>query len=653
MQEGDVIDNRFHVEKKLGQGGMGEVFRGKDSKLAKTVAIKVLFPNTPDQIIKRFHTEAKALAALNHPNIMTILDFGQSQDGQLFLVMDFIKGDSLATMIEKRGAQTFFDVLPIFEKICRGLRFAHMNNVLHRDIKPSNVMLADDRTHEDSVKLVDFGLAKLADQDHHLTKTGSAMGSPPYMSPEAIHGKTVDERSDIYSLGCTFFEMMTGQPPFVGDTQFHTMMAHINRLAPTLSEVSGKEYDEEVEEFIRKCIKKNPDDRFKNMDELITELNRVKTVLQEKRLSGLELLASGVYASGARLRLKFINSDMRFKVVVAILTIGGAIFLFPFFQQLCKPRPEIEQVKQPENRLSKLATEVGKPEIEEKIIQFNNREADYPKGVTILKQPATGLDVCLLSGEMTDSEVEEAIRPYRGMKSFQLEKFKASDKALKSILETPGILALCLRHVELTDSLLERVGNMKNLTFLQILNCNNVPQSIFSNLRKARLQTINIDVGPEFKDLGKSISQLKNLNGITIGRAKITRQDIHYLAQKTVGLLILNTCEIEPDAFTDLKNAVGCGIFGCMNTQLTEKQLGQIAELPKVVFINLHRTNVQDEWLKQLYKCKKLIHLDVRKTAVTDSGVRALQKNIPTLTTVNAGAGLSPEEEILKNIPDD
>jgi serine/threonine protein kinase len=651
MQAGDVIDNRFHVEKKLGQGGMGEVFRGKDSKLEKIVAIKVLFPNTPDQVIKRFHTEAKALAALNHPNVMTIFDFGQSQDGQLYLVMDFIKGDSLATMIEKRGAQTFPDVFPIFEKVCQGLRFAHMNNVLHRDIKPSNVMLAEDRTQKDSVKLVDFGLAKLADQDHHLTKTGSVMGSPPYMSPEAIHGKEVDERSDIYSLGCTFFEMMTGQPPFVGDTPFHTMMAHINRLAPTLSDVSGKEYDEEVEEFIRKCLKKNPDDRFKNMDELLAELNRIKTVLDEKRLSGLELLASGVYASGSRLRVKFINSDMKFKVIVAILTIGGAILLFPIFQQLCKPRSEIKQAKQPENRLSNLATEVGKPEVEEKIIQFNNREADYPKGATIIKQPATGLDVCLLSGEMTDSEVEEAIRPYREMKSFQLEKFKASDNALKSILETPGILALCLRHVELTDSLLEQVGNMKNLKFLQILNCNNVPQSIFGHLKRARLQTLDIDVGPEFKDLGKSMSQLKTLNGITIGLAKITRQDIDYLAQKTVGLLTLNTCEIEPDAFTDLKNAVGCGIFGCMNTKLTEEQLGQIAELPKVVFINLHRTNVRDEWLKQLYKCKKLIHLDVRKTEVTSSGVRALQRNIPTLTKVNAGAGLSPEEEMFKNIP--
>ncbi|MDZ4837529.1 MAG: serine/threonine-protein kinase [Candidatus Melainabacteria bacterium] len=198
MREYEVIDGRYRVDKRIGQGGMGQVFEGHDQVLDKTVAIKVLFPNTSDSVIKRFHAEAVALGQLKHPNILSVQHFGQSNDGVLYLVTDFIQGESLNDIIENRGAQTFFDVLPIFERICRGLRYAHANNVLHRDIKPSNVMLESDRSRDDSVKLVDFGLAKQADKDFELTKAGSAMGTPGYMSPEAIHGKEADERSDIY-----------------------------------------------------------------------------------------------------------------------------------------------------------------------------------------------------------------------------------------------------------------------------------------------------------------------------------------------------------------------------------------------------------------------------------------------------------------------
>lgn len=125
MREGDVIDGRYRVDKMLGQGGMGQVFKGHDQVLNKTVAIKVLFPNTPDLIIKRFHAEAVALGQLKHPNILSVQHFGQSDGGVLYLVTDFIQGESLSAIIETRGAQTFFDVLPIFERICRGLRNAH------------------------------------------------------------------------------------------------------------------------------------------------------------------------------------------------------------------------------------------------------------------------------------------------------------------------------------------------------------------------------------------------------------------------------------------------------------------------------------------------------------------------------------------------
>ncbi|MDZ4836420.1 MAG: serine/threonine-protein kinase [Candidatus Melainabacteria bacterium] len=653
MREGDILDQRYRIEKKLGQGGMGQVFRGHDLKLDKAVAIKVLFPNTPDLVIKRFHTEAKALGALSHPNIMTAFDFGQADNGQLFLVMDYLKGDSLASLIEKRGVQTFFDMLPIFEKICRGLRFAHMNNVLHRDIKPSNVMLAEVRTKEDSVKLVDFGLAKMAEQDHHLTTIGSSMGSPAYMSPEAVYGKESDVRSDIYSLGCTFFEMMVAQPPFVGDTPFHTMMAQINRLAPTLSQVSGKEYEEEVEEFIRKCIKKNPDDRFQNMDQLIAELNRVKDALTEKKMSSLGLLASGVYSSGSFLLGKVKKFEWLFQGGSRVLLATGAvtivILLAVAFIRL-GPAPEIKQ-ELDTKELSVMATEVAKPEVNDRLEIAAAGETDYPKGATEIEVQGIPFPICLLSGELTDEEVEKEIQPHAGKKAFQLERLKLSDKAAASLLAHP-IEMLILRHTELTNGLQDSILNMKTLRHLRIIN-DKLEPGFLERMPPLQLQSLDLDVGNEYKNLGQPLSKLVTVRGLKIALGSFTREDIRLIATiPYLGALQFNTCNFTADCFADLKSAKRCGVFGIEASKVTVEQVQRIAELPSLISLDLHKTNVNDEGLEKLHGCKHLIEMNLLKTKVTPDGVEALKKSVPTLRKVTYGNPVSDEERLIETLPD-
>jgi hypothetical protein len=640
MQEGDVIEGRYKIEKKLGQGGMGLVFRGHDNRNNKAVAIKVLFPNTPDIVIKRFHAEAKALAALNHPNIMTVQHFGQDETGQLYLVMDLIKGDSLSVMIENRGAQTFFDMLPIFEKICRGLRYAHMNNVLHRDLKPSNVMLASDRTKEDSVKLVDFGLAKHADKEQELTKTGAAMGSPPYMSPEAVYGKESDERSDIYSLGCTFFEMMAGRPPFIGDTPFHVMMAHVNRLAPTLSEASGKQYEEEVEEFIQKCMKKSPADRFQNMDELIKGLERVKTTLIEKKRSSEGILASGIYASGAFIADRKRKADEWLKNNARLAGILGALFFVVTAVVIVMQYQNYQgSGRTVQEGFTEVAEELKKPELESEILDFTDGRSNYDTGASIIKDKGSPYDACLLSGEMDLEQVKQAVADYKDMNVFQFEKLDVDNETVKYILSL-GFEKLVLFNTKLTKELFDEIGQTKSIKILKVVECGPIPQGYLDGLAESKtLESIELECGLEYKNLGRVLGRIKKLHSIQLLQASLTREDVKEIVHGLlVALFYLKKGTLSDDALVELKDAKICRLLGFIDTRVTAENLAGIASCPHLYTLSLHKTGITDSELPNLYGAHEMRTVDLTANDVSPGAVAKLKAALPRLQGVATGA---------------
>lgn len=640
MQEGDVIDGRYRVEKKLGQGGMGLVFRGHDNRNNKAVAIKVLFPNTPDIVIKRFHAEAIALGALNHPNILTIEHFGQTKDdGQLYLIMDLIKGDSLSAMIEKRGAQTFADMAPIFERICRGLRYAHMKGVLHRDIKPSNVMMASDRSKDDSVKLVDFGLAKHADKEQELTKTGAAMGSPPYMSPEAVYGKDTDERSDIYSLGCTFFEMMAGRPPFIGDTPFHVMMAHVNKLAPTLSQVVGKEYEEEVEAFVAKCMKKNPNDRFQNMDELIKGFENVKSTLNEKKRASEGILASGIYASGAFIRDRkraadeWVRKNTKLVAALGVLIVLGVLG-FQKYQEMANASAK-EDVAE---GFSAVSDAIKKPELEDQILDLTEGKTTYEAGASVIKDKNSPYDSCLLSGEMNLAQVKQAVAPYKQMKVFQFEQLNVDDECIRYILSL-GLEKLVLFNTKLTPSLFDEIGKTKSIKHLRVVECGDVPQGALDGLAASNtIQELELECGYDYKDVGKVVGRMKKVLSVSILNTSISEADVTDLVRGLqVGLLFFKGCKLEPDALTNIKEASVCKLLGFVDTKLTPEQLIQIAQVPHLYSLNLHRSGTTDAGLPGLYAARQLRDLNITKNDVSPAAVAKLKERLPKLERVAQG----------------
>ena len=278
--------SHYQVLSLLGAGGMGEVYLARDPRLDRTVALKILpgeFAADADRM-QRFTREAKAASALNHPNVATIYDVGES-DGISFIVMEHVEGETLQARISRR--MTPPEVIDIAVQAADALDLAHAKGITHRDIKPANLML----THRGVVKVLDFGVAKVARSDEGslngdwtvepVTAVGSVVGSGPYMSPEQIVGGAVDSRSDVFSLGVVIYEMATGQRPFSGSTRAE-MMDHILHAAPEPMIRLNSDLPSELERITRKCLDKRTDDRYQSARELLTDLWPLKRQLDAK-----------------------------------------------------------------------------------------------------------------------------------------------------------------------------------------------------------------------------------------------------------------------------------------------------------------------------------------------------------------------------------
>ncbi|MCA0312814.1 MAG: serine/threonine protein kinase [Candidatus Melainabacteria bacterium] len=232
---GAVFAEKYEVIEALGSGGMSTVYKAKHKFLEKPVAIKLLNAHlaSDGKAVQRFQLEAKAAYDLKHPNLISIYDFGISPDGQAYIVMDYLEGESLSDRIERHGKLPLMEALPIFADIASGLAYAHEHNVLHRDIKPSNVMLTSSESGATKALIVDFGLAKNYEDDSlKLTQTGEIFGSPLYMSPEQCRGSVLDRRSDIYSFGCLMYETLTGYVPIRGTNALETFRLKCTEVPP-------------------------------------------------------------------------------------------------------------------------------------------------------------------------------------------------------------------------------------------------------------------------------------------------------------------------------------------------------------------------------------------------------------------------------------
>ncbi len=280
--KGTKINNRYSIIRTLGEGGMANVYLAYDTILDRNVAVKVLRGDlaTDEKFVRRFQREALSASNLYHPNIVQIYDF-DSEDGQYYIVMEYVEGKTLKQLLKRRGSLTITEVIDIMSQVTDGMAHAHDSYIIHRDIKPQNIMILDNGM----IKITDFGIA-MALNSTQLTQTNSVMGSVHYLPPEQAAGKGSTIRSDIYSMGILMYELLTGQVPYKGDNAVEIALKHLKEPLPSIRKILP-ELPQSIENIILKATAKNPQNRYKDAREMHQD---IITALDESRINEPKLV---------------------------------------------------------------------------------------------------------------------------------------------------------------------------------------------------------------------------------------------------------------------------------------------------------------------------------------------------------------------------
>lgn len=610
---GSLIEGKYRLVDSLGEGGMGVVYKVEQVMLNRQMALKTLTGNEfSESSIKRFHAEAKVLAKLDHPGLVKIQDFGFIDNVKPFLVMDFVQGRTLSSVLKTSGVMPMDLAIKIFVELCFALGYAHSKDIVHRDIKPSNIMLTTPGldSENEHVKVLDFGIAKLlhrgSDTDA-LTRTGEIFGSPLYMSPEQCAGRPVDHRSDIYSMGCVMFEVLTGAPPFSGETSLATMMIHQSDKPLSLREASmGREFPPEIEKLVASMLEKEPDKRIQSLLDVAQILIGV-----QKGISGGKILNTEVKLPDVQATEKAHRQQSHYVsyAILAFLILGVGLLTLLFLNQQSNS-PNTGKAADDSPELPKGDWCRLSPDRQVKIFSFPKSYSlgRLSFGNTAERQRIDAQGEVLVP---VGSEISFAPNGYFLAHPQFLRKFKPDDITELDFKET-GVSDRNQASIQaknpLTNDELIYCKHLTGLRRLGLKNCS-VSDEGLEYLKNLKLHALNVD-GTDVTVKGlKSLHCFKNLLVLRACHLKDGGAIIKALAGSNMRFLALTG--------SDLKNADIKGLQQLPNLQeaslgynpdLDDRCLPDIQKLKNLRLIALDQTEVTAEAALKCFKQMNLTH---------------------------------------------
>jgi len=592
---GDRLSEKYEFLESVGSGGMGIIYKAKHLALNRIVAIKLLHPYLLNSnTILRFQREARTASKLRHPNLIEVQDVGTTDDGQPFMVMDFVSGQSLSDAIRKQGRLSVEETLKIFVQLCSGLDYAHRQSILHRDLKPSNVMLVEVEGGDIIAKILDFGIAKVLEEEDRqnltLTKTGEVFGSPLYMSPEQGAGGKVDQRSDAYSLGCMFFECLTGTTPFVGKSIIETLMQHAQEKPPTLKEATlGLDFPDELNRMVDKLLRKVPSERYQSILEFKEDIQQMQVSLQQQApdaesiLSKRDLrqLAGGDATENSGKQKSVFSSIGGKDIAIVLLSIAVIVLLGKDVWLSYKASQGVELGNSAKFQMDvpaadyndQLRRKVAKDVTAERFEYFGGdaTDAQLKSLAWLTRVQVLGLDGNLIGG--TGLDVAKGLRY---LQKLSVSGNPLTDKGVETISKLRQLDNLEVKQVRLSDTALAFLGMMKNLKKLEMDGCEIDPKSIKYLSGMPNLHTLGISDIKRLSD--RNICQLKDL-------PKLASIDVS--RSKTAG-----------EAFDDPSQFPALKEVALQENILSEKGFKSMSKLKTLEYLDLRDAQYEIAWLR-------------------------------------------------------
>lgn len=528
------LDARYELLEPIGKGGMSVVYKARHRLIGNLVAIKLLQDKLTDNTahIKRFQVEAQAAARLDHTNLIKVHDFGALSSGFTFLVMDLADGRSLADIVRNDGPIEGKRALRLFMQICEGLAHAHSKGILHRDLKPSNVIVVADPDSGEKAKVVDFGIAKVTageDSDSKLTATGEVFGSPHYMSPEQCTGSGVDQRSDVYSMGCLMYEVLSGRLPVSGANLFEIIHRQVSEVPEPLSKHVSDPVAVALSDVVAKTLEKDPAARYQSFNDLLDDLRAVA--------EGRSL------APQRRPRL----TKTTIGIALGVIALAGAVAGIAFVSQkpAQPPAPQVIQAPVPNQVVVPRVINVTEPERKTADLPFptNDRQEnrqwhEFPRthriqleyrnltSVQMAKLAADKqLDTIVVPGNagLNDAAVE-LLRNHPELDFVNLTGTSITNASLPVFATMPKLNHLAIGHTKITSEGFPKLADIRKLSELWVNDLDLTDADLEKLPAVERLKRLKIDDNPRLTNQAVKIIARKfpNLQFLSFRRVPLT-----------------------------------------------------------------------------------------------------------------------------------